>query len=110
MFDPTDYPKQSWQGAGAEIRAEYERYRDEEEQRMLAFDAGLCSLGAAIEGGVRYERELAESIIELREYGGDPRVITEIFGGNEHIAAPVIEALNSSKRTAQRATASKKVA
>lgn len=51
--------------------------RDEEEKlRMEAFDAGLCSYAAAIEGGARYQREIAESALELKEETG----ITEPIG------------------------------
>jgi hypothetical protein len=46
-------------------------------ERMAAFDAGLCSLGAAYEGGARYAAELAES--------------AEIA---ETVAAPIAAALN----------------
>lgn len=72
MHDPNDYPKQTWCEREAEDRAQREEWTEEFERRMEAFDAGLCTLGAAHEGGARYGRELAETALELRE---EPRAI-----------------------------------
>ena len=46
-------------------RAEREDYAD----RLAAFDAGLCSRRAAIAGGAEYLRDLAETMLELKEAG-----------------------------------------
>ena len=54
------------------------RIEEEYAERMEAYDRGLCSLGAAFEGGARYERELAESAQEI----------------TEQVAAPIAAAVN----------------
>jgi hypothetical protein len=54
------------------------RIEEEHAERMEAFDRGLCSLGAAMEGGARYETELAESAQEI----------------TAEVAAPIAAALN----------------
>lgn len=80
MFNPTEYPA-TFHEQDARDRADYEIAIYDETLRMEAFDAGLCSLGAAIEGGARYERELAESALELREEAGIPAPIAAAVNG-----------------------------
>jgi hypothetical protein len=76
-----------WEQQEQEAREEAQRAQEEYDARMEAFDAGLCSLGAAFEGGARYERELAESATEL----------------NAQVAAPLAAAVNDWMRALLRA-------
>lgn len=72
MFNPNDYNGET-----------NEREADEAfGERMAAFDRGLCSLASVHAGGAVYERDLAETAMELRE-------------ARQQIAAPVAIALNS---------------
>jgi hypothetical protein len=69
--------------------AERERFAAEaekEEQRMAAYDAGLCSLGAAWSGGPDYEREIADSLTELKAEGVAQPVATAVNGWLKAIA------------------------
>jgi hypothetical protein len=92
-FNSNEYAP-THRAAEAIEREEYEIALYEEQIRMKSYDAGICSIEAAIAGGARYARELAESALEMREFGADPNAVAEIFGGSEHVAAPVIAALN----------------
>ena len=83
-WDPRDYLGETFESEGRACQVEEEKAQEELAERMAAFDAGLCSLGAAYEGGERYRRDLAESMTEL----------TEVFG-SRHIAEPVAVAIAS---------------
>lgn len=78
MFDSNDY-KTGATRARLERQAEEREARDADEkrneareERTAAFHAGLCSYGAALSGGMRYEAEIADSALELAEAGVKP--------------------------------------
>jgi hypothetical protein len=48
---------------------EHEDRAEDYDDRLAAFDAGLCSRRAAIAGGAEYLRDLAETMLELKEAG-----------------------------------------
>lgn len=45
------------------------RDQQDYDERLAAFDTGLCSQRAAIAGGAEYLRDLAETMVELKEAG-----------------------------------------
>lgn len=57
----------TWKQIESAGRAQRERSAEALAERMAAFDAGLCSLAAAHAGGAEYERDRAETALELRE-------------------------------------------
>ena len=71
-FDPRDYD-----GATFETEASD---RDNYAERMQSFDAGLCSLRAVHQGGAMYQREMAETALELSEAGIADAIAVPVAG------------------------------
>lgn len=69
MYNLNDETK-SYTEMTREERKAFNRDIEEMEARMAKFDAGLISFSAAVRGGELYERELAESVLELKEEAG----------------------------------------
>jgi hypothetical protein len=65
-YDPNDYNRQDPE---REEREAQEREQESYDERLKAFDAGLCSRRAAVLGGSEYLRDLAETAIELKAAG-----------------------------------------
>ena len=63
-YDPNDH-----NGDDSEREEREAREQEAYDERLAAFDAGLCSHRAAVSGGAEYLRDLAETAMELKEAG-----------------------------------------
>jgi hypothetical protein len=97
MFEDSDYAGVTFESLERERRREEQKERDAFETRMAAFDAGLCTLATAHEGGAFYARDIADTALELRE---SARTLTALMP--EPIAAALTGWL-ASQTTARRA-------
>lgn len=64
-----DTVTQTWNQIESADRAQRERSAEALAERMASFDAGLCSLASVHAGGTVYERDMAETALELNEAG-----------------------------------------
>jgi hypothetical protein len=58
-----------------------QRIAAEYEERIDAARAGLCSFASAEAGGAAYERDLAETALELREVSGIAEPVAAALAG-----------------------------